>query len=152
MKTYRWHIVRFWKSRSAIMCEQPFTRADLDNLIKELLDITEIPFLIKKQIREYIAERGFTYKGIARALCFAIEQRNVKIRDTYKQYGIGIIKTVYQDAHNFYERLKQQQIEQERRQQEIINTMAATTNRVIYCGTGDTKKRIKKKQIDISQL
>ena len=88
------------------MCENSYTRENLYDLIKELLDITEVPFQIKRQIRDYISEYGFTYKGIARTLCFMIEQRNFQFRDNYQIYGIGIVTTgdgaIYRTAQTYY--------------------------------------------------
>jgi hypothetical protein len=132
------------------VCENPYTREDLNNIIKELLDITEIPFQIQRQIRDYVA-RGYTYKGIARALCFLVDERHFNLKASYKQYGIGIVKNVYQDAQTFYEQLKIEKEKQQKRQQEII--VAANNNSlIIYCGKADINKKIKKKNIDISKL
>lgn len=131
------------------MCEKPYTRIDLDNLLKDLLGITELPFQIKRQIRDY-TERGFTYKGIARALCFLVDVRKMNLRNSYQQYGIGIVKNVYAEAQTYFEKLRIAKEKQLAKQQEII---AATNNTtIIKCGKGDVKKIIKKKQIDISNL
>ena len=87
------------------MCEKPYTRTDLDILLKDLLGITELPFQIKRQIRDY-TERGFTYKGIARALCFLVDVRKFNLRASYQQYGIGIVKNVYSEAQTYFEKLR----------------------------------------------
>ena len=132
------------------MCEKPYSKAELEQLIKDLLDITELPFQIKRQIRDF-TERGFTYKGIARALCYLIDVKGFNFRASYQQYGIGIVKTVYIEAQNFFEKLRQEKEKQAQRQQEII--LAANNNsQIIYCGTGDIKKKVRKKGIDISSL
>lgn len=132
------------------MCEKLYKKEDLDELIKNLLDITTIPFLIQRQIRDYIA-RGYTYKGIARALCFLVDNRNFNIRESYQQYGIGIVKNVYQEAQNFYEKLRQEKEKQIQRQQQIIAN-SKNSGQIIYCGKADANKKIKKKSINISQL
>lgn len=133
------------------MCDSSYTRADLEQLIKELLNITEVPFQIKRQIREYCNERGFTYKGIARALCFLIEERNWNFLEHYSMYGIGLVKNVYQDAQTHYAKLRIQKEKEEKRQQEIIKTMSVPQT-VIMCGRIDTKQQKKRKHIDISSL
>lgn len=133
------------------MCEKSFTRENLDQLIKDLLGITEVPFQIKRQIREYMTERGYTYKGIARALCFLIEQRHFNFQNSYQQYGIGIVKNVYQEAQTYYEKLRILKEKEEQRQKEIIATMTQETIK-IHCGRADVTKQKKKKQIDISKL
>lgn len=137
------------------MCEKPYTRIDLESLIKDLLEITEIPFLIKRQIRDYTAERGWTFKGIARALCFMIDERRFNLRDSYQQYGIGIITSndgePYKAAQRHYERLRQEKEKQIQRQQEIINASNKKAE-IIFCGRADAKKKVIKKQIDITEL
>lgn len=136
------------------MCEKPYTRAELENLIKSLLGITELPFLIKRQIRDY-TERGWSYKGIARALCFMIDERRFNLRDSYQQYGIGIITSnngePYNSAQKFYEKLRLEKERQAQRQQEIIKS-TQNQGQIIFCGKADAQKKINKKQIDISQL
>lgn len=132
------------------MCEKLYKREDLEALIKELLDVTTIPFLIQRQIRDYIA-RGYTYKGIARALCFLVDNRNFDIRKSYSQYGIGIVKTVYDEAHRYYERLKLEKENQIKKQQEIVAS-AQNNATIIYCGRADARKKVKKKSIDITEL
>lgn len=133
------------------MCDNSYTRADLEQLTKDLLGITELPFQIKRQIRDFTVERGYSYKGIARALCFLVDVKQFDLRASYQQYGIGIVKNVYIDAQNHFERLRQEKEKQLQRQQEII--LAANNNsHRIYCGRGDAKKKIHKKGIDISSL
>lgn len=133
------------------MCEKPYTRADLDMLIKELLGVTDIPFQIKKQIREFY-ERGYTYKGIARALCFLVDERKFNLRASYQQYGIGIVKNVYNEAEKFYLKLKAEQEKQAQRQQQIIQVIHHNEPTVIICGRADGNKKIRKNSIDIESL
>ena len=132
------------------MCEKPYTRADLEKLIKDLLEITEVPFQIKRQIREYY-ERGLTYKGIARAICYLIDYKHFDFRTSYQQYGIGIVKNVYAEAQNFYEQLKKEKEKQLQKQQTIIQN-SNKSGSVIYCGRADTNKSVRKKKIDITEL
>lgn len=132
------------------MCEKPFSKAELEKLIKDLLDITELPFQIKRQIRDFY-ERGFSYKGIARALCYLVDIKNFNLRTSYQQYGIGIVKNVYIEAQNYFEKLKTEKEKQIQRQQKIISA-ANNNTQTIYCGSGDSKKKIRKQKIDISKL
>ena len=137
------------------MCEANFTRKDLENIIKELIGKNELPFQIQRQIRDYTTQRGWSFKGIARALCFVVEQRNYDILKNYEQYGIAIITAnkdePYYAAQRFYDALKAEREAAERKQQEIINS-DSKDKVVISCGTGDSKRKIKKKTIDISTL
>lgn len=132
------------------MCEKPYSKAELEQLIRDLLNITDLPFQIKRQIRDFI-ERGFTYKGIARALCYLIDVKNFNLRTSYQQYGIGIVKNVYTEAQNYFEKIKQEKDKQIQRQQQIISA-AKNNTQVIQCGLGDRIKKIRKRSIDISKL
>lgn len=136
------------------MCEKPFTRADLEQLIKELLGITEVPFQIKRQIREYCTERGFTYKGIARALVYLIEQKKWDFCANYSIYGIGLVKkdNIYGEAQTYFTKLRIAKEKELQRQQEIINEMQTISANIIQCGRADTNKKKKTHQIDISSL
>ena len=133
------------------MCEESYTRANLDNLIKELLGITEIPFQIKRQIREFTTERGYSFKGIARALCYIMDVQKFDLRAGYETYGIGLVKNHYNQAQTYFEKLRIEKAKQE----EIQNAMIAASKQeqvVIKCGTGNNNKRKTRKQIDISNL
>lgn len=132
------------------MCEKPYTRAELEKLIKDLLGITELPFQIKRQIRDF-SECGYTYKGIARALCYIVDEMHLDLRAGYKQFGIGIVKKIYVDAQNHFEKLRQEKEKQAQRQQQIISA-ANNSSKIIYCGNGDKQKKVRKRNIDISKL
>ena len=132
------------------MCEKPFSKAELEKLIKDLLGITELPFQIKRQIRDF-SERGFTYKGMARALCYLVDVKNFNLRASYQQYGIGIVKNVYAEAQNYFEKLRVEKEKQVQRQQQIISA-ANNSSQIIYCSNGDKQKKIRKRNIDISKL
>jgi hypothetical protein len=132
------------------MCEAPYTRADLEKLIKELLGITEIPFQIKRQIRDF-SERGFSNKGIARALCYACDVKHMKLHETYQQYGIGIVRNIYAEANNYFEKLRAEKLAQEQRQQEMLASSEELVV-VIPCTVTDRKKPTRRKHIDLSEL
>lgn len=137
------------------MCEASFTRKDLEKILKELIGKDELPFQIQRQIRDYTTQRGWSYKGIARAICFVVEQRNYDLLKNYEQYGIAIITAnkdePYYAAQRFYDGLKAEQEKAARKQQAIIEN-DKKDKVVISCKTGDSKKKIKKKSIDISAL
>lgn len=133
------------------MCEESYTRANLDELIKGLLGITEIPFQIKRQIREFTTERGYSFKGIARALCYIVDVQKFDLRAGYETYGIGLVKTHYNQAQTYFEKLR---IEREK-QKQIQDAMIAASKQeqqIIKCGTGNVNKKRTTKKIDISNL
>lgn len=132
------------------MASNTFTRENLDDLIKDLLGVSDIPFQIKRQIRDFI-ERGFNYKGIARALCYLVDQKGLDLVASYKQYGIGIVKNVYQEANEYFDELGRKQKAQQQKQQTIIKSQSVE-QRTIKCGVGDANQQIKKPKIDISTL
>ena len=133
------------------MCETSYTRANLDELIKGLLGITEIPFQIKRQIREFTTERGYSFKGIARALCYIADVQKFDLRAGYETFGIGLVKNYYNQAQTYFEKLR---IEKEK-QKQIQDAMIAASQQeqqIIKCGTGNVNKKRNTKNIDISNL
>lgn len=80
--------------------ENEENKQQLENYIKELFNYTSLPESVNRQIREYLIEKNYTYKGMLKSLKYFYEIKN---GDKEKAYGrIGIIPYVYEDAHNYY--------------------------------------------------
>ena len=75
-------------------------KIDLENYIIKLLKIDYIDARVRKQIKQYKEEYGYSYSGIHKALKYFYE---VKGNSTEKANGgIGIVPYVYQNAYNYY--------------------------------------------------
>ena len=73
---------------------------DLENYVKELLGDDYNPARVKKQIRDYKSEYGYSYSGMLKALTWFYEVKGNSIEKA--NGGIGILPFVYQDAYNYY--------------------------------------------------
>ena len=84
---------------------------DLESLEQYIMKLFDEPFVnarIKKQIKDYQKQYGYTYSGMLKALIWFFE---VKGNSTEKANGgIGIIPYVYKDAYNYYYNLYLAQI------------------------------------------
>lgn len=75
-------------------------KLNLELYIKKLFNIDTIPFVIGKQINDYIKQYNFTYSGIQKTLeyCFEIKKKNLqKDKET-----IGIVPYYYNEAKKYF--------------------------------------------------
>ena len=68
---------------------------------------------IKKQIKDYVTNHGYTYSGIHKALVYYYEVKGNKFDEGKAQGGIGIVPFVYQNAYNYYYAIWEAQQKQE---------------------------------------
>ena len=72
----------------------------LERYIMQLFNTDYVHPRIKKQIKDYVTNHGFTYSGIHKALIYFYE---IKHGDISKANGaISIVAYIYQDAFNYY--------------------------------------------------
>ena len=99
-KTRRYAHKECYLRAAAIQQADEENQIKLENYIKELFNYKVLPEGVKRQIREYISEKNYTYSGILKALKYFYE---IKHGSKEKAYGrIGIVPFVYEDAHNYY--------------------------------------------------
>ncbi len=72
----------------------------LENYIKKLFKIDNIPIKIRKQIRDYKENYEYSYSGMEKTLYWWFELTHHSTEDALG--GIGIIPYVYTDALSFY--------------------------------------------------
>ena len=75
----------------------------LEQYIKELFNQTYIPVKIRKQIKDFRQDYGFTYSGILKTLVWFFEIKQNSIEKANE--GIGIVPFVYKQAEEYYYRL-----------------------------------------------
>lgn len=119
------------------------TKKELMDFICEILGIERCNALILSQINKNVTEREYTYKDIARALCYYVD---VLGRPMDPKYGIGIVPIIMDDARAYFEQERRKQEEQRRAAQ------LQTTTTVMHVAPLSTQKSIRKRHIDISQL
>lgn len=74
----------------------------LEKYIMQLFGTDYVYAKIKKQIKDYVTNHGFTYSGIHKALVYYYEIKGNKFDEGKAQGGIGIVPFVYQHAYNYY--------------------------------------------------
>ena len=60
-----------------------YSRAELEQLIKELMSVQSIPPNFNKQINKFVLENDMTLKEIARCIDWYVELRQFKIDPLY---------------------------------------------------------------------
>lgn len=127
------------------------SKSALEEFIKTALNITELTYLIKKQIRDYY-ESGLSYYDIARVICYIIEhKKQYNLQETYTKGGIGLVKAFREEALNYYRREEEKKKKIQTTQQNIVAAMQHPVY-VIECSSTDETKKSKRKFIDISEL
>lgn len=85
----------------------------LERYIMKLFQSDYVYAKIKKQIKDYITNYGYTYSGIHKALVYYYEIKGNIFDEGKAQGGIGIVPYVYQNAYNYYYAIWEAQQKQE---------------------------------------
>lgn len=85
----------------AAMTKEEQDRANLEEYIKELFEITYINPKIAKQIKTFKEEYKYGYSGILKTLKYYYEVRNGDISKANQ--GIGIVPYLYMEAYKYYQ-------------------------------------------------
>lgn len=75
-------------------------KAELETYIKELFKYQQLPEKVKRQIKQYTTENGYTYSGILKTLKYWFDIKNNNIEKA--NGGIGIVPWIYNDAYNYW--------------------------------------------------
>ena len=85
----------------------------LEKYIMQLFGSDYVYAKIKRQIKDYVTNHGYTYSGIHKALIYYYEVKGNKFDEGKAQGGIGIVPFVYQNAFNYYYAIWEAQQKQE---------------------------------------
>lgn len=91
--------------QSCFELEQTRELTDQEKLEKYIMKLFGSDYVyakIKKQIKDYVTNHGFTYSGIHKALVYYYEVKGNRFDEGKAQGGIGIVPFVYQNAYNYY--------------------------------------------------
>lgn len=80
--------------------EEEKDKEKLEEYIKQLLKIDYIDARIRKQIKQYIEEYNYSYKGIHKSLVYFYEIKGGDIEKA--NGGIGIVPYIYTKARDYY--------------------------------------------------
>ena len=123
-----------------------YSRAELEQLIKELMGIQSIPPNFNKQINKFVLENDMTLKEIARCIDWYVEVRQCKIDPLY---GLWFVPNVREQAAQYF---KQLELDQQRQQAEAKKVVEYQDNNIIFNINSLKHKKKQPKQIDISQI
>lgn len=126
------------------MAEKIRTRKELEDKIKEILEIDSISLLISKQITKYTTEYRWSFLDIGRALFYFF---NIKDGDKSKSLGIGIVPYVIDESRSYFQDLERQIAEQK----EAISKAQEMDRLTIICNKTQRKKN-RKRTIDLTQF
>ena len=96
------HTTCFMREQEKIKKEEKDAQA-LEEYIVILFQLEYLNPRIRKQIKEYVEQYGFTYSGILKTLQYWYEVKKNDI--TKANGGIGIVPYVYTQAKNYYHSL-----------------------------------------------
>ena len=93
-------------------------REQLLNIIREELGRTDIPPSISNQINRYTLEPwNMTYKEIAQCIVYYVEVCKQKVSPIY---GLFFVPNIQKDAAEYFEKLRQEKIKQEREAEKVV--------------------------------
>ena len=100
---------------------------------------------IKKQIKDYVTNHGYTYSGIHKALVYYYEVKGNKFDEGKAQGGIGIVPFVYQNAYNYYYAIWEAQ----QKQKNIVDTASVEQYipRVVEVKIPVPQRQVKKRKV-----
>lgn len=102
--------------QSCFELEQTRELTDQEKLEKYIMQLFGSDYVyakIKRQIKDYVTNHGYTYSGIHKALIYYYEVKGNKFDEGKAQGGIGIVPFVYQNAFNYYYAIWEAQQKQE---------------------------------------
>lgn len=86
----------------------------LDRFIIQLYEVDFVPPRVQKQVKEYIANYGYTYTGIAKTLEYMYTVKNIPVdKVAFDTYGIGLVKSYFDQAKRYYYAIWEAQQNQE---------------------------------------
>jgi hypothetical protein len=117
------------------------TKQELVTFICDLFNINKCNDMILRQINKYVTEHGYSYKDIARALCYFtdIQGKTVDLK-----YGIGIVPFVIDEARRYFE--------QERKAREAQKRAANQGQAKVIKYKPSENSKTSRKAIDLNQL
>ena len=100
---------------------------------------------IKRQIKDYVTNHGYTYSGIHKALIYYYEVKGNKFDEGKAQGGIGIVPFVYQNAFNYYYAIWEVQ----QKQEHIVDagSLAEYIPKIVEVRIPVTKRQEKKRNL-----
>ena len=129
------------------MAETVYLRKDLEQLVCDLMGITQVTPLIGRHINDLCLIYKMTFKEIARCLVWYVEVAKGKLE---VQYGIKSVCTSVREKADKY--FKQLELDQQRQRGEAAKVVEYQENNIIFHISSLTNKQRKPKQLDINDI
>lgn len=123
-----------------------FKRQDLEKIICDLIGISEISPMIKRQINRLVLENDMSFKEIARCLVWYVEVQKGKLSPIY---GIAIAASIREPAGAYF---KQLELDQQQKAKEAKKVAEYQENTIIFHIDAIQHPNKKPKLIDISSI
>ena len=123
-----------------------YSRAELEQLIKELMGIQSIPPNFNKQINKFVLENDMTLKEIARCIDWYVEVRQGKIDPLY---GLWFVPNVRKQAAQYF---KQLELDQQRQAEQARKVIEIQDNNIIFNVNSVPRRKREPKKLDISEI
>ena len=123
-----------------------YTKAELEQLICEVMDLKSITPTIRKQINNFVLIDHMTYKEIARCIVYYQEVLKMKFEPVY---GIAFVPSVKDRAAKYFAELERKQKVQKEQAQRIAEFQE---NNIIFNISSLEHKKRKPKQLDVTEI
>lgn len=123
-----------------------YSRAELEQLIKELMGVQSIPPNFNKQINKFVLENDMTLKEIARCIDWYVEVRQGKIDPLY---GLWFVPNVREQAEQYF---KQLELDQQRQAEQARKVIEIQDNNIIFNVNNVPRRKREPKKLDISEI
>lgn len=128
------------------MSKDLFKRADLEDMICEVMGIKSITPMISKQINRYILDYDMSFKEIARCVVWYVEVFGGELNTVY---GLGILPNIREQAAAYFKKLE---LDQQKQAIEAKKVVEYQDNNIIFNIKSLQHKKRKPKQLDISDI
>ncbi len=123
------------------------TREEFLTMLKDVLEVQEIPDPILKQVGDLVLNYRFSYVEIARCLVYNVDVLKHKIAI---EYGIRhICLNLREKAEKYF---KQLELDQRKQQGEAAKVVEYQENNIIFHISSLENKKRQPKQLDISDI
>ena len=122
------------------------TKAELEKMICEVMEIKTITPQLRKQVSKYVLEDNMTYLEIARCIVYYQEIAHGVLNPVY---GLWFIPSVKERAAKHFKELEDAKRQQEAEAQKVVEYQ---DNNIIFNIKALTHQRRKPKHFDLSEI
>lgn len=125
---------------------KPYTRADLNVLIQEVMGIETITPMINKQINRFVLEYDMDFKEIARCIVWIVDVQKSALSP---MYGLGMVPNVREATAKYF---KQLELDQQKQNAEAKKVVEYQDNNIIVNIKSLKHNKRRPKQFNIEDI